>query len=188
MSTSSRMYSLVKTVLIFNLFSLCVLFLIRQLNNSTLIADQILAVGLFALVCTGILFFLLKNNISSEKKWIKILSLLVSFLLYLNVSTQLLINTDRSRSFFVLEWIQCAPPTYSINQIQNRYTEVYGERSLKDFNLRYNEQVSRQLINDSENPTLSTRGLIIYKLAEFLAKSFKLKGWYSNALWDKECN
>jgi len=162
--------------------------LIRQLNDSTLIADQILAVGLFALVCTGTLFFLSNNNISSEKKWVKILSLLVSFLLYLNVSTHLLINTDRSRSFFILEWVQCAPPTFTINQIQNRYTEVYGERSLKDFNLRYKEQVSRLLINDSENPTLSTKGLVIYNLAEILAKSFNLKGWYTNALWDKECN
>ena len=187
MSTFSRMYGLVKTVLIFNLLCLCVLFLVRQLNDSTLIADQILAVGLFALVCTGILFFVSNSNAGAEKKWIKTLSLLVSFLLYLNLSTQLLINTDRSRSFFVLEWIQCAPPTYTINQIQTRHTEVYGERSVKDFNLRYNEQVSRQLINDSENPTLSTRGLVIYKLAMFLAKSFNLKGWYAKALWDKEC-
>lgn len=188
MKTFSRIYSLVKIVLIFNLFCLCVLFWIRQFNQSTLIADQILAVGLFALVCAGTLFFLSNNDIGSEKKWIEILSLLVSFLLYLNLSTQLLINTDRSRSFFVLEWIQCAPPTYSINQIQNRYTEVYGELSLKDFNVRYNEQVSRQLINDSENPTLSTKGLAVYKLAEFLAKNFNLKGWYTHALWDKECN
>lgn len=174
-------------VLIFNLFCLYILFLIRRSNDSSLIADQILAVGLIALVFTGIISLVSKNNISTETRWIKILSLLISFLLYLNVSTQLLINTDRSRSFFVLQWIQCAPPAYTINQIQNRYAETYGEPSLVDFNLRYNEQVSRQLINDSESPTLSTRGLMIYELAEFLAKNFNLKGWYTHRLWDKEC-
>lgn len=187
MNTFSQIYSLVKTVLIFNLFCLCILFLIRRTNDSSLIADQILAVGVIAVVFTGIFSLVSKNNISAETRWIKILSLLISFLLYLNISTQLLINTDRSRSFFILQWIQCAPSAYTINQIQNRYAETYGEPSLVDFNLRYNEQVSRHLINDSESPTLSTRGLIIYRLAEFLAKNFNLKGWYTHTLWDKEC-
>lgn len=187
MNNLTQIYGLIRILLGFNLFCFGALFMIRKLNDSSLIADQILAVGLFALVVTGILFFIANYQVNVDKKWIKILSLLVSFLLYLNISTQLLINTDRSRSFFVLEWIQCAPPSYTKTQIQNQYIKVYGEGALKDFELRYIEQVSRQLIKDYDHPTLSTSGIVIYKLAKFLAKNFNLNGWYANALWEKEC-
>jgi hypothetical protein len=104
---------------------------------------------------------------------------------FLTFSIQVIVNTERSRSFYILEWVECAPQEASIEVIENEYKIKYQTEDLKEFKLRLSEHITRGVITIYPKPELTWFGKLLYITSTFLAKVFKLNGWKANKIWSK---
>lgn len=90
-------------------------------------------------------------------------------------ATSVLMNIDRSRSFYVLKWVQSSSNTYNpVLQI-----DELGRQGVRDVELRLNEQIKRGLISHSDNGiyTLTYSGKIVEEIAYLLSKIFNLRNY-----------
>ena len=102
------------------------------------------------------------------------------------VQTQTLLNIDRSRSFFILEWVNCAPST-QLYVIESEIESFYGKGELAAFNLRLAEHQARGLIvNKGDTIELTPLGVFLFRFSDLTATSFKLAGWKLNKIWSSE--
>jgi hypothetical protein len=160
-------------------FVLCffALALVRRFFPSTLLYEQINFIALCSVICS----YFVRNPHWKVKKFEKITQILLISISVSFVLNTVLLNIDRSRSFYVLSWV-------SNNQIKNTSGElVISVRSKEALNqegvnLRLNENIARGLIKKSDDIfILTSRGKILLEVSEKFANLFNLKNWKANA-------
>ncbi len=164
-------------ILVANVLGFFILYLFRATNIlGQLLFEQIIISALFIIVV--ITWFFL-----SRKSWGTnfVLEIFVSSLLFVNVASFGLVNIDRSRSFYVLSWIQ-ESAVYRVDSNLDLNKVASKERlNLDAIQLRVDEQVSRGLVFlDGNKYQLTGLGKMYLSAANTAAKIYKLENWVKN--------
>ena len=145
--------------------------------------EQIMLSALTSAFFVWMTALLLSRNsfISSQRiptiSWI----ILVSMLLIVTLGPNTVMNVDRSRSFYVLSWVE-----KSAIEVTDNGQLILNVKSPEKFNLvsikaRLDEQSTRGLIEfRDQSYFLTWRGRLTLMIAEFLAAFYKLDGWFKN--------
>jgi hypothetical protein len=152
-----------------------VFFLIRIFWNTSLIFEQIILSGV--LVVIGYLSILMYT------RYANIILILLIFLIAstaTQVFTNVVLNIDRSRSFYLLSWVR-----YEKIEVVNGKLDLENVRSSEKLNpeaisQRLAEQVSRGLVSNDGKFELTFRGKMIVQFSDFIGSKFSLKGWEMN--------
>lgn len=106
---------------------------------------------------------------------------LLSILLFWSFAQFTLLNIDRSRSFFLIAWVDqgkvaMTNDSYSFAKVSS--PEVLN---LKGMTQRVDEQISRGILKkDNNRLELTIKGKIVLETSKFLAREYKLTGWIAN--------
>ena len=193
---------LASIMLVLFVIDIFLLFLWRQANPNSFLADQILCIAIVT-ASAFTLFLITRKTMGAESGrspvkgfWLQLINepavvvlLLISFVSStVLVQTQTLLNIDRSRSYFILEWIECSP-SKELLLVQNKITSVFGAGEIGAFNLRLVEQETRGFIaREGDTVNLTRLGSILFRFSEISAGVFKLSGWETNKIWnDSNC-
>jgi len=178
------------------------LFLWRQTAPNSFLADQILCIAIVT-ACGFPLFLVIRKNMGTKAGrspvkgfWLQLIdepTLVVLFLISfvsstVLVQTQTLLNIDRSRSYFILEWIECSPSN-ELFLVENKVASIFGSGEIRAFNLRLVEQEARGVIaREGGNVNLTRFGSFLFRFSEMSAGVFNLSGWETNKVWkDSKC-
>jgi hypothetical protein len=161
--------------LVKNFFSLLVLnlifFYILQLYFiSTLIFEKITISSV-----TLIVFMALINRLDFKKLTIILIIYIFLILFFVNI--------DRSKSFYVLYWIEKYEIIYkpSSSKFLENIPELETRISNYDFSQRVQEHKIRGLVAQKNNQLkLTGAGKMILRVSEIFAKYFRLTGWVGN--------
>ena len=124
--------------------------------------------------------FLLLNKRISFNKWVS--SALLTSTMFYSISFSTMINIDRSRSLHVISWIHDTGPI-SHEELEKKIRVKYGQFDRNFIEQRLDEQTKRNILTYRENSyTLTQFGNIIWAISQFLAKVFKLEGWFDAKL------
>ena len=158
------------------LFAWCVLFVFQNAIHGR---DLFLTINSVFIVLLFLLFLFFFNSLKFDVKLL--LSAIIALLLFYQTSTSILINVDRSRSFYVLSWINTYEIDSELSKSQFDQIRSPEKSSLDSINKRISEQVSRGLVFKSgEGLELTIFGRACLHISDFFAKWFKLNGWYQN--------
>jgi hypothetical protein len=156
--------------------ALALIFVLRKLNTSSLLFEQI---NICSFVATMVIIHfktLIKFKIDFQALKVSLITAIaISFIINLS-----LLNLDRSRSFYVLAWVANGDVSMRSNEFtvtakSNEATNI--ESTL----LRIQEGESRGLIQkDSEGYALTFSGKALLKISNFLADAFELDNWKKN--------
>ena len=143
--------------------------------------EEIILTAVVGSIFTFFVFAYLKNrNIFNEP--VRMISYLTVIGLFLSVLVfpYSLVNIDRSRSFYVLSWV-------NLNKVQIESGElilsVNSSESVdkRGVLLRLNEQEQRGLVSEMEGAYQVTRyGKFLLRIANLLAHLFHLENWNAN--------
>ena len=164
-----------------NILVFVILLSLRYLTDLDLFFQINLAVLVVAII-SFLIVFLLKSAVQGDYRE-SVLLLIIALLLTYNSNQFMLLNIDRSRSFFVLSWvknhkIEVTTTGFSLGEIKSS-----EKNSGLEIENRLNEQIHRGLIRiEDSRLTLSKRGNLFYTLAERIAGVYKLNGWSANRL------
>jgi hypothetical protein len=164
----------VRSVLISNLVSLLVFGVIRQVWPSYLLYEQLLflafATGLFA----GIGKLTSKFTILAFFKKYNFGNFLVALLLSYSVTTSSIMTIDRSRSVYVLSWID---ELHYVERIEFFVESKFGGVEKSALSQRIDEQIQRNLVESDGNSrlTLTWLGKLFLKTARLTAVIFNLE-------------
>ena len=91
-------------------------------------------------------------------------------------------NTDRSKSLYVISWIHDTQPISPL-LIESKLKEKYGFFDSRYVEQRIREQQVRGIIKIEDGSyELTTIGQLIWRAAEVLSVIFKLDGWKDNKI------
>jgi hypothetical protein len=149
----------------FIIFSI-ILFILKNLNLFPLFET---------LLITCFIYYLIAQLHKIEKNKTIILTLIFYF-----VYSFLLINIDRSRSFYTISWVKnyqiSSDYPYDLSQIKS--SEAINQFAI---NQRLTEQINRQLISDEGKFLKVTElGNLVLNLSNLLARAFNLNNWFLN--------
>jgi hypothetical protein len=85
-------------------------------------------------------------------------------------------NIDRSKSFYVIQWVAEMQPT-NLSDLQSEIVKKYGYFDSESILKRISEQQKRGIITDTEFLYLTGYGEIYYYIANVTANVFNLNGW-----------
>jgi hypothetical protein len=145
--------------------------------------EQIMVSVILSAVCIGIAVLLLlkKSLIPSQRVPTIAWLILVAMLIMIILGPNTVMNVDRSRSFYVLSWVENNKIETTTNGeliLNVESPEKFNIVSIKE---RLNEQSSRGLIEFRDNSYFLTwRGRLTFNMAETLAAFYKLDGWLKN--------
>lgn len=173
-----RLTFYVTFVLAFEALSIVAFKIIHSLYPSTLIYDQIFYISIFVLGACMILFrFFYTLNLD------KVIASLCLAMVLMSLNQTFLLNIDRSRSTFVLAWVD-KNLVFSDNKNQIYFN---GVESLENLNQKASaqrvlENVQRGLIEPIDRSfRLTASGKFLLRICEFSADFFDLRGWKENS-------
>lgn len=106
---------------------------------------------------------------------------LLSSLVFWSSAQFLLLNIDRSRSFYVISWIAQGKIDvfdHSISLDRVKSNEKLNYRAIED---RIGENSTRGLLHLKNGELkLTNLGEVVLRISNFLAPQFKLSGWFQN--------
>jgi hypothetical protein len=154
------------------------------LSRNLLRVDTILFEEIIVCVFISLLIFLISRKLllklipefKNDFVYSVIIGSLISLLLFPNS----LLNVDRSRSFYVLSWVDKGEVklTESELSVNVESPEAADQAAIQQ---RIAEQIKRGLIMErSGNLSLTQKGKILVFIANNLAEIFNLDGWASN--------
>ena len=147
------------------------LLIIRQLLPNALLFESILISSIASVVITSIGFSIKWGSFSSDM----FLSILLSFLLIITPSFLVLMNIDRSRSFYVLVW---ATTPSSAQEIEKQSIIAFGSAEKFGILMRLKEQEKRGLIKQDEGfYSLTSAGRWMVTTADLLASLYRLDNY-----------
>lgn len=156
------------------------LFFLRLIKfGNDLLLEQILISGF--LVHLIITLFHFKINLLTYDLKKSLRNSLLGFLIYLLVALFTILNIDRSRSFYVLSWVDkgvviCSSSGLDLSKVKSR--EKLNPSGISS---RIEEQVKRGLILKSDSICKLTQyGELYLFSAEVIAEIFKLNNWELN--------
>lgn len=158
---------------------LATLVLVRNLDTSSKLFEQILA---STAVC--FIVFLVKGLLSSKRLLTS--SEYLAWLLFVSIffcfgASVTLLNIDRSRSFYVLSWVDAGVVSGSISKPDLKNVKSLEKIDVNAISQRLSEQSQRGLISVSNNEfSLTIGGRILVTLSKSLSNLFKLNGWNLN--------
>ena len=153
-------------------------FILRNSNSRGAVDYQInLSFLLTALIVAVFCLVFVRLNRSVVLVYALILGLVCAYL----TTTLALLNVDRSRSFYVLAWVD----QYELSSSENErdFSPVQSEevQALNPINSRITEQINRGFIStERKTLELTNKGKFALSSAEFFAKYFRLSGWHRN--------
>ena len=124
-----------------------------------------------------IVFLIVINKIDFKK-------LSIILIIYI-ILIQFFVNIDRSKSFYVLYWIEKYESNYqpSNPEFLGNIPELETRISEYDFNQRVQEHQIRGLVAQKGSQLkLTGMGKMILRVSEIIAKYFRLTGWVGNEL------
>ncbi len=98
--------------------------------------------------------------------------------------TQLFVNIDRSKSFYVLYWIENNKIEYDLTNLTflDKVPDINSRTNEFDFIQRVQEHKIRGLVTQNgKRISLTSAGKVILKISDLCAKFFRLKGWVGNS-------
>ena len=145
-----------------------------------LFEEIILAAILSSFLCliSGLYLTRVKTFIGSVRviTYLAFIGLLISTIVF----PYSLVNIDRSRSFFVLSWVDHGKISVNSGEIT---LSVISHESVDKIGVlqRLNEQEQRGLVNKKDNSfEVTDYGKFMLRIANFLAKLFNLENWEAN--------
>jgi hypothetical protein len=154
---------------------------------TTLLFDQFCLIT--ALIFVVNLLFLITfskgKSIHSSRTVITLVSL-VTALTYFTTVQYTILAIDRSRSFYVLSWVDQGWINVINNELRidpriNTAQVDLDVNNLLPLNQRLDEQLSRGLISRAPNRLqLTWAGKVLLNTSNFAAKVFNLQGWWQN--------
>ena len=158
------------------------LYLLRAFTQlGTPLFEQIILTICFSAGLSMLLFFLKVRVLARRLNHHEFLSLVViSSLLTALILLLSLVNIDRSRSFYVLSWVDNGSISSNAGELKFR---IKSSEAL-DINgvaLRLEEQISRGLVQEANGEyQLTPTGSIYVSMANFLADLYRLENWDIN--------
>jgi hypothetical protein len=152
-----------------------IFFVIRLIWNTSLIFEQI--------VISSIIATLVSLTASKYFNRLTFVNLLIVVLLSTTSAqflANVLLNIDRSRSFYVLSWVRYGKITLKDGDLDYSSVKSPEKNSYEAITQRVDEQTKRGLIRISDKCELTFRGKMTVHISDFLAKAFSLEGWKSN--------
>lgn len=137
-------------------------------------------IGALLLVLTIRLVVIVKP-ISADVRVFMIWMILLSSTLMLSVGPNTVMNIDRSRSFYVLSWVQNGDVKFENGQLS--LSGVKSSEKLNPLSIRerVDEQISRRLIElRGQKYYLSKKGKLTLSVAKKIADFYLLEGWFKN--------
>jgi len=148
--------------------------------NFPLFEEIVFVSILAALITLGFTLYLKKVGFFSESIsllcYVNLLALMLSIL----VLPYSLINIDRSRSFYVLSWVDQGEVSIKNGQtvVKVESTEAADTAGVE---LRLKEQQQRGLIQEANGKyKVTNMGKLTLEIANLLARIFNLKNWEAN--------
>ena len=166
-----------------NLFLSCLILALTRnyIELKFPIFEEIVLASILATLLT-IGFALYLNRASSSKNSIRLLSYvnIIGLMLSLLVMPYTLLNVDRSRSFYVLSWVDQGRVSLENGRL---VLEVKSTESadIAGVDLRLKEQEQRGLIQQGNGIyKVTNMGKLTLRIANLLAKLFNLTNWEAN--------
>ena len=151
--------------------------IIRTIWPTTLLFDQINLLSIFA----PAIFILIIRNFLSKLNWDIFLFCLISTISLSLLTSTVLLNVDRSRSFYVLSWIERDLITIDHGKINLSKVKSLEKLDESAINQRIYEQKARGFVYfQNGRPKLSLLGHILYRVSNLLANFFTLNSWKAN--------
>jgi hypothetical protein len=159
----------------------------RQFNPTNLLFDQFCIISA---ILVGLSFLLNRSNLSrgtANKSMESSIAIAVTTsLLYFSTVQYTVLAIDRSRSFYVLSWVDQGWFNYSQNSLRltsksNPQGIDLDKNNLEPIEQRIEEQISRKLIKiDGNEIHLTFFGKTTLIISEKTALIFNLKNWQAN--------
>lgn len=177
--------------------SFLLLFAMRRLSTSNVLIEEVLLASLLSgftpLILAKTSKIVSNAEYSSFDRFLgkdKLRSMLLSstiILLSLTLTVHTIVNIDRSRSFYIFEWINCAPEKVSEEQLSDILLEKFGKESELAFQTRLEEHLRRGLVSKSQGVlALTVSGKFIFKTSRILGNMFLLEDAKKMYLWNDE--
>ena len=163
--------------IVLKIFSLSflILFFVRKLTSLILFESILLSLVI------GTSFILFQSR-KIKPRIEQIIPALAGALLFYSLAFSTVMNTDRSKSLYVISWIHDTQPVTPQNLeviLKNRYgyyDQFYVEQRIR-------EQSTRKIVElEKGQYKLTTIGEVIWNAAELLAFVFELNGWDENKI------
>jgi len=162
------------------------LFTCRKLGiDSGLLFEEIIISAIGAGLTSVLFSLLLKNSfslwkISVDKSHEVILVITFALVLFLGASSTIL-NIDRSRSFFVLSWVNQGLVSNKNGQVDLQKVHSMEKLNPEGISQRLSEQMARGLVKVNQNNyVLTNKGKFTLSISDALARIFTLDGWNKN--------
>jgi len=163
------------------------LILWRVYSPTNLLFDQFCVITLLIFMLSFSINYTTSRNTNLIAKFnIAVAIALVSSLLYFSTIQYTVLAIDRSRSFYVLSWIDNGLFVFEKNQLKLVERELpsridLDRNNLAPMNQRIEEQISRKLVTFQDSKLVLTwSGEVLLNLSTVTARVFNLKGWESN--------
>ncbi len=102
-------------------------------------------------------------------------------LIVFTVAQASILNIDRSRSFYVLAWVQEGKVLVTGNQIDLSKVVSAEASSMTSIQARLIEQSQRGLVTIKEGKySLTKKGILVLRISDLIAGVFKLELWAKN--------
>jgi hypothetical protein len=157
---------------IYFIFGFIILALIQNFYNN--IVNNIL----ISIIATSITIILINIKINLE---LTIKDLIICTLSFFVLTSSVFVNIDRSRSFYILSWVNNGEVKYDKNGLNLDMVKSKESINSDAINNRIIEQINRGIIiNRDSTLFLSNIGKVIVNLSNFASNLFSLKGWQIN--------
>jgi len=159
--------------LIITFFAFVILAVWRIFDTETFSFLQIIAVIFLVGLALYAITFLFDGKISKLLWRRELVAIAISF----TIMSFFILNIDRSRSFFLIKWIAHNEPAgISVKQIAISHN--LSKVDIHDLKQRIREQMSSGTVESvSGHLHLTSRGIFLAKLFDFIAKVENLKGY-----------
>ena len=166
---------------VFLLTSLVLIFARQIFEWDIPLLEQIVIVAILVSVLVKLIISMLQERIwLNYFRAVTLESIVIGFLLTILLLSNTLINIDRSRSFYVISWVNNG----SVRLVDNELKLSVNSSEAADIaaiSMRLDEQVERGLLLKRGNTfEISGRGRLTLKIANTLAYLFDLENWKFN--------
>lgn len=166
-------------LLIVFIFCILTLILYRRLSPAGDIFNQILILSGLNFIAV---LLIVRIFGSPFKSWYEVyVSLTCSLVVFAFITSFFLLNIDRSRSFYVLEWTK--KELILLREGQLDLNKIHSSEALNKVAIeqRIEEQINRGLMKRGPDRTyLTGTGIFLVKFSDYLSKLFVLRGWQEN--------
>jgi Ca2+/Na+ antiporter len=162
---------------------LSLMFFVRRIHEEYDVFSQLNLIFIFSICILLIVLFLNSDIRKSGSSRVLLLCGVCALYTTYSLQSTLLLNVDRSRSFYVLAWVDRYPIS-SQNLESSILENVRSPEKVSSFAIeqRIDEQIRRGYIREKSGILdLTSKGSFMLKLSELLAQMYRLQNWNTNS-------